>query len=105
MKTQPQPRPTVKATLDEHVRLSVECLDRLPVPLEQADRQAGYTPRLLIWQMEYPLTQVFDRPVHGGGVLRGSASLENSGLLFPNSVIDGRSSDRNGCRISGCGSP
>jgi len=33
--------------------------------LEQADRQAGYTPRLSIWQMEYSLTQVFDRPVHG----------------------------------------
>jgi len=40
-------------------------LHRLPFPLEQADRQAGYTPRLSIWQMEYSLTQVFDRPVHG----------------------------------------
>jgi len=29
MKTQPQPRPTVKAILDEQVTLSVECLDRL----------------------------------------------------------------------------
>jgi hypothetical protein len=40
-------------------------LQRLPFPLAQADRQAGYTPHLSIWQMEYSLTQVFDRPVHG----------------------------------------
>jgi hypothetical protein len=40
-------------------------LQRLPFPLERADRQAGYTPRLSVWQMEYSLTQVFDRPVHG----------------------------------------
>jgi hypothetical protein len=40
-------------------------LQRLPFPLERADRQAGYAPQLSIWQMEYSLTQVFDRPVHG----------------------------------------
>lgn len=40
-------------------------LGRLPFPLEGADRQAGYSPQLSIWQMEYSLTQVFDRPVQG----------------------------------------
>jgi len=40
-------------------------LERLPFPLTLTDRQAGYTPHLSIWQMEYSLTQVFNRPVHG----------------------------------------
>jgi hypothetical protein len=40
-------------------------LERLPFPMERPDRAAGYTPSLSIWQMEYSLTQVFDRPVHG----------------------------------------
>jgi len=40
-------------------------LQRLPFPLDASTRQAGYTPRLSIWQMEYSLTQVMDRPVHG----------------------------------------
>jgi hypothetical protein len=33
--------------------------------LDPKDQQAGYAPRLSIWQMEFSLTQVFDRPVHG----------------------------------------
>jgi hypothetical protein len=40
-------------------------LDRLPLPLTQDDRQAGYEWRLSIWQMEVSLTQVFDRPTRG----------------------------------------
>jgi hypothetical protein len=40
-------------------------LDRLPMPLRQEDRQAGYDWKLSIWQMEVSLTQVFDRPVRG----------------------------------------
>jgi len=40
-------------------------LERLPFPLTSGDRQAGYTPRLSIWQMEFSLTQVMDQPVHG----------------------------------------
>ena len=40
-------------------------LERLPFPLSPADRQAGFAPRLSIIQMEYSLTQILDRPVHG----------------------------------------
>jgi hypothetical protein len=40
-------------------------LERLPMPLTSADRQAGYDWRLSIWQMKVSLTQVFDRPVEG----------------------------------------
>ena len=37
----------------------------MPFPLSAADRQAGFAPRLSITQMEYSLTQILDRPVHG----------------------------------------
>lgn len=40
-------------------------LERLPMPLTSADRAAGYTWHLSIWQMETSLTQVFDRPARG----------------------------------------
>ena len=40
-------------------------LQRLPFPLDTPTRQAGYSPRLAIWQMEYSLTQILDRPLHG----------------------------------------
>lgn len=40
-------------------------LERLPFPLTPLDREAGFAPRLSIVQMEYSLTQVLDRPVHG----------------------------------------
>jgi len=33
--------------------------------LDAPTRQAGYNPRLAIWQLEHSLTQVVDRPVHG----------------------------------------
>jgi hypothetical protein len=40
-------------------------LTRLPLPLTNEDRTAGYDYRLSIWQMEISRTQVFDAPVHG----------------------------------------
>ena len=50
----------------EHIQRFLDRgLERLPFPLPRTDRQAGYTPQLSIWQMEYSVTQVFDRPVHG----------------------------------------
>jgi len=50
----------------EHIQAFLNrWLDRLPFPLDAPTRQAGYHPRLAIWQMEYSLTQVIDRPMHG----------------------------------------
>jgi hypothetical protein len=40
-------------------------LARLPHPFTRADRAAGYRYKLSVWQMEFSLTQVFDRPLHG----------------------------------------
>src|SRR2546423_8505089 len=40
-------------------------LERLPMPLDAADREAGYDYRLSIWQMECSLTQIVDRPLAG----------------------------------------
>jgi len=40
-------------------------VERLPMPLNAQDRQAGYAHRLSIWQMEISRTQVFDDPVRG----------------------------------------
>ncbi len=40
-------------------------VERLPMPLTAADRQAGYAHRLSIWQLEVSRTQVFDDPVRG----------------------------------------
>ena len=40
-------------------------LERLPLPLRQQDREAGYEWDLSIWQVEVSLTQVFDRPLRG----------------------------------------
>lgn len=37
----------------------------LPHPFTAADRQAGYRYDISIWQAEFSLTQVLDRPVHG----------------------------------------
>jgi hypothetical protein len=39
--------------------------ERLPMPLTAADRQAGYSHRLSVWQLEASRTQVFDDPVRG----------------------------------------
>lgn len=40
-------------------------VNRLPWPLTAADRKAGYSHRLSLWQMEVSRTQVFTRPVRG----------------------------------------
>lgn len=40
-------------------------VERLPMPLTSADRQAGYAHRLSVWQVEISRTQVFDDPVQG----------------------------------------
>lgn len=40
-------------------------IERLPMPLTAADRQAGYRHRLSVWQVEISRTQVFDDPVRG----------------------------------------
>jgi hypothetical protein len=40
-------------------------VERLPWPLTAADRKAGYTHRLSIWQMEVSRTQVFSQPMRG----------------------------------------
>lgn len=45
------------------------CFDRwsrrVPWPLPQEHRAAGYEHRLTLWQLETSLTQVFERPVYG----------------------------------------
>lgn len=40
-------------------------LRRLPMPLNEEDRRAGYDWKLSIWQMEVSLTQIFDQPLRG----------------------------------------
>ena len=35
------------------------------MPLSAQDRSAGYDYRLSVWQMEYSLTQIVDRPMAG----------------------------------------
>lgn len=40
-------------------------LKRLPHPFTAYDQAAGYEYELSIWQAEFSLTQVFDRPLHG----------------------------------------
>lgn len=63
---------------------------RLPSPLTDADRAAGYTHRLALQQVEVSLTQVFARPVQGRhffeAVIREHLDLgrpDRVGLLFP----------------------
>jgi hypothetical protein len=46
-------------------RMFRKWLDRIPLPLQPEDRQAGYDWDLSIWQMEVSLTQIFDRPLRG----------------------------------------
>lgn len=40
-------------------------IGRLPFPLTEADRRAGYMHRLSVWQLEFSRTQVFERPMRG----------------------------------------
>ncbi len=69
-------------------------LKRLPMPLEQEDRSAGYDYRLSIWQMEMSLTQVLDRPLSGRQffeeVIRDNLDLgrpDRVQLIFPRKII------------------
>jgi hypothetical protein len=60
----------LQATCDELGAEQVQAffdkwLARLPWPLTPADRQAGYTHRLSIWQWEVSRTQVFQQPARG----------------------------------------
>jgi hypothetical protein len=40
-------------------------IERLPMPLDANDRQAGYRHRLSVWQVEISRTQVFSDPLRG----------------------------------------
>ncbi|MCP4202021.1 MAG: hypothetical protein GY769_08815 [bacterium] len=63
---------------------------RLPWPLTEEDRAAGYRHQLSIWQLEVSLTQIFDRPVQGRHffeeVIRENLDLgrpDRVSLVFP----------------------
>jgi len=63
---------------------------RLPWPMTDKDRRAGFEHRLSLWQLEVSLTQVFDRPVQGRHffeeVIRDNVDLGRPtrvSLLFP----------------------
>jgi hypothetical protein len=62
----------------------------LPWPLLPEDREAGFDHRLSIWQIEFSLTHIFDRPVMGRHffeqVIRDNLDLgrpDRVSLLFP----------------------
>lgn len=70
------------------------CFDRwsrrVPWPLSEGHRAAGYEHRLTLWQLETSLTQVFERPVYGrqffDEVIREHLDLgrpNRVGALFP----------------------
>lgn len=68
-------------------------LKRVPVPLGDRDRVAGYDWRLSIWQMEVSLTQIFDRPLRGREffeqVIRDNVDLgrpDRVQLVFPRKI-------------------
>jgi hypothetical protein len=63
---------------------------KLPWPLTERDRRAGFEHRLTVWQLEVSVTQVFDRPVQGRHffeqVIRDNLDLgrpDRVSLLFP----------------------
>ena len=69
-------------------------LQRLPLPLSAADRAAGYDYELSIWQLEFSLTQIMDRPVAGRQffeeVIRDNLDLgrpDRIQLIFPRKII------------------
>lgn len=63
----PQRAQAIAAELDDRIicRMVWKWLDRLPQPLPETDRKAGYQYQLSILQAECSLTQVFDRPLTG----------------------------------------
>jgi len=69
---------------------------RLPWPLTEADRTAGYRHRLSIWQLEVSRTQVFTRPMRGREFFE-QVIRENLDLGRPDRVqlIFGRRVQRN----------
>lgn len=69
-------------------------LARLPLPLTAEDREAGYTWRLSVWQLEISRTQVFSDPAHGRAffeaVIRENLDLgrpDRVQLVFDRKVI------------------
>ena len=60
-------------------------LQRLPHPFEAKDRAAGYRYDLSIWQAEFSLTQVLDRPVTGR-IFFEEVIRENLDIGRPNRV-------------------
>jgi hypothetical protein len=69
-------------------------IERLPMPLTEADRQAGYSHRLSIWQLEASRTQLFDDPVRGReffeAVIRENLDLgrpDRVQLIFDRKII------------------
>jgi hypothetical protein len=50
---------------DDVDRLFRRWLGRLPHPFSREDRAAGYLYQLSIWQFEFSMTHVFDRPLQG----------------------------------------
>jgi len=78
---------------DQIERFLEKWLNRLPLPLSEKDREAGYDYQLSIWQMEVSLTQIFDRPVRGREffeeVLRDNLDLgrpDRVQLIFPRRI-------------------
>ena len=56
MKTQPKPLPTIKAILDEHVTLTLECLDRLYLNAYVPTLQTGPgVVRFLVDHLKHPI--------------------------------------------------
>jgi hypothetical protein len=69
-------------------------LNRLPLPLSLADRSAGFDYQLSVWQLEFSLTQIMDRPVAGRRffeeVIRDNLDLgrpDRIQLIFPRKII------------------
>jgi hypothetical protein len=69
-------------------------IERLPMPLNAADRQAGYHHRLSIWQLEVSRTQVFADPNRGReffeAVIRENLDLgrpDRVHLVFDRNII------------------
>jgi hypothetical protein len=72
-------------------------LARLPHPFTAADREAGYRYDISIWQAEFSLTQVLDRPISGRvffeHVIRDNLDAgrpDQVSLIFDRRLIHGR---------------
>jgi len=91
----PKPRTLADTLGPEHIqRFLKKWLERLPMPLCSRDRAAGYDYRLSIWQMEFSLTQIVDRPLAGRQffeeIIRDNIDLgrpDRVQLIFPRKII------------------